>query len=213
MDSKRLKHYFAGLDLGQSKDFSALAVIERTGAASDDHEYNCVFLKRWQLRTSYPSIVSETVSIMNSPEMQAYGEPVIVVDATGVGTPVVDLFRSERMKADLKTAQITSGADETHENGTYRVPKRNLVSVIQVPLQQGRLKVASMLPEASTLAGELQNFQVRVISDSASDTYGAWREGTHDDLVLAVALALWAAGSWKPRIIVNQPNYFSQTCY
>ncbi len=69
------------------------------------------------------------------------------------------------------------------ENGTYRVPKRNLVSVIQVPLQQGRLKVAYMLPEASTLAGELQNFHVKIISDSAL------------------------------RIIVKQPTYFSQTCY
>ncbi len=28
--------------------------------------------------------------------------------------------------------------------------------------------------------------------EQAHDSYGAWREGTHDDLVLAVALALWA---------------------
>ncbi|MEJ7861626.1 MAG: hypothetical protein WKF90_08310 [Pyrinomonadaceae bacterium] len=37
------------------------------------------------------------------------------------------------------------------------------------------------------------------INDSAHDTYGAWREGTHDDLVLAAALALWCAnGGVKP---------------
>ena len=36
------------------------------------------------------------------------------------------------------------------------------------------------------------------IIDNANDTYGAWREGTHDDLVLAVALAVWKA---------NQPIY------
>ena len=37
---------------------------------------------------------------------------------------------------------------------------------------------------------ELLSFQVK-ISVSGHDTYGAWREGTHDDLVLATALAVW----------------------
>lgn len=36
------------------------------------------------------------------------------------------------------------------------------------------------------------SFQVK-ITDAGNDTYGAWRDGTHDDLVLAVALACWAA--------------------
>jgi len=52
------------------------------------------------------------------------------------------------------------------------------------------LKIASQLPEADTLTRKLQNFQVK-ITGAANDTYGAWREGTHDDLVLAAALALW----------------------
>jgi hypothetical protein len=80
----------------------------------------------------------------------------------------------------------------TKDNGVTRVPKRNLVSTVQVYLQSGRLKIAGKLPEADTLARELQNFQVK-INDNAHDSYGAWREGTHDDLVLAVALALWTA--------------------
>jgi len=61
---------------------------------------------------------------------------------------------------------------------------------VQVYLQSKRLKIASQLPEADTLTRELQNFQVK-ITDAANDTYGAWREGTHADLVLAAALALW----------------------
>jgi hypothetical protein len=38
----------------------------------------------------------------------------------------------------------------------------------------------------------MTNFQVK-ISQTGHDSYGAWREGTHDDLLLAVALACWAA--------------------
>jgi hypothetical protein len=77
------------------------------------------------------------------------------------------------------------------DNGISYVPKRDLVSVVQVALQTERLKIASALPEAEALVRELQNFQVKISLDTAHDSYGAWRDGTHDDLVLAVALAVW----------------------
>ena len=73
------------------------------------------------------------------------------------------------------------------------MPKRDLVATLAVAMQQGRLKVAAVLPEAALLQEELQNFQVKM-SVAGHDTYGAgddWREGVNDDLVLAVGLALW----------------------
>src|SRR5262245_44739878 len=33
---------------------------------------------------------------------------------------------------------------------------------------------------------------------AANETFGAWREGTHDDLVLAVALTVWSAERNQP---------------
>lgn len=38
---------------------------------------------------------------------------------------------------------------------------------------------------------ELEAFRVKVTA-SANETFGAWRERDHDDLVLATALAAWA---------------------
>jgi len=185
--------YFVGLDLGQSQDFSAIAVMERHGTAKDNYVFHCRHLERWKLRTSYPSIVADTVRMMNSPPMQSgRTRPMLAVDATGVGAPVIDLFKRERMKATLKPIQIIGGANVSSEFGMTRVPKRDLVSTVQVYLQNGRLKIAEQLPEAETLTRELQNFSVK-ITDAANDIYGAWREGTHDDLVLAASLALWAA--------------------
>jgi len=185
--------YFVGLDLGQSQDFSAIAVMERHGTAKDDYVFHCRHLERWKLRTSYPAIVADTVRMMNSPQMQSgRTRPMLAVDATGVGAPVIDLFKRERMKATLKPIQIIGGANVSSEFGMTRVPKRDLVSTVQVYLQNGRLKIAEQLPEAETLTRELQNFSVK-ITDAANDIYGAWREGTHDDLVLAASLALWAA--------------------
>jgi hypothetical protein len=43
---------------------------------------------------------------------------------------------------------------------------------------------------AATLVRELQNFQVKITA-AANETFGVWRDGQHDDLVLAVALASW----------------------
>jgi hypothetical protein len=50
--------------------------------------------------------------------------------------------------------------------------------------------IARSLPDAATLVRELQNFQVK-ITVAANETFGVWRDGQHDDLVLAVALASW----------------------
>jgi hypothetical protein len=85
----------------------------------------------------------------------------------------------------------------TRDGDVWNVPKRDLAGVVQVALQSRRLKVAAELPDAPVLMAELANFRVK-ISLASHDSYGAgtgeeWRENPHDDLVLAVAIALWAA--------------------
>jgi hypothetical protein len=49
-----------------------------------------------------------------------------------------------------------------------------------------------LVPE---LVKELENFKVKVSTRTAHDSYEAWRESDHDDLVLALALACW----WRER--------------
>lgn len=185
--------YFLGLDLGKSQDYSALAIIERHGAG-DDAIFHARHLQRWPLGTSYPAIVGSVTEILRRAPLASVGrgEPpvMLAVDQTGVGAPVVDMFRREKMHAEMQAIVITGGDEVNWSGGAARVPKRELVSIVQVLLQTERLKIAPALSEAATLTKELQNFQVK-ITDNAHDTYGAWREGTHDDLVLAVALALW----------------------
>lgn len=59
-------------------------------------------------------------------------------------------------------------------------------------MQGRRLTVAKSLPFAEALVEELQNFQVKV-TEAAHETFGALGDGYHDDLVLAIMLAAWAA--------------------
>ncbi len=50
---------------------------------------------------------------------------------------------------------------------------------------------------------ELQNFKIK-FTRAGNDTYEAWRESDHDDLVLAAAMAAWF-GEKKLWSILNPP--------
>lgn len=202
-----MHNFVVGLDLGQAADYTALAVLElvpqfavedvvhRThglpvplvarARVEKPSRFDCRHLHRYALGTRYPEIVESVASMLSTPQLRGAA---LVVDGTGVGRPVVDMFREAGLKPVPVT--ITGGIAESHSDGYWHVPKRNLVGAVQAPLQDGRLKFAEGMPLVDTLVQEMLNFQVK-ITTSANDTYGAWREGTHDDLILAVMLAAW----------------------
>jgi len=184
--------YFVGLDLGQAQDFTALCVLERhypRWAAAELPDYHVSYLHRWPLGTAYPSIVADVKTLAGSPPLR--GQASIAVDQTGVGRAVVDLLRRAPVPGTLVPILITAGHAVTRgEDGSRHVPKKELVSALQVLLQTHRIKIARSLPDAEVLAKELENFRVK-ITVAANELYEAWREGQHDDLVLAVAMAAW----------------------
>ena len=188
-------YYYLGLDLGQAQDYTAICVAERLEppsignlATRSGASYQVRHLERCPLGTPYPRIVARVLELVSQSPLQ--GAVTIVADATGVGAAVIDLLRDAPVGAPLHAVTITGGDTVAHDGLNYRVPKRDLVGVLQVLLQSERLKVAQVLPEAGTLVRELLNFRV-TINANAHDSYAAWREGVHDDLVLATALACW----------------------
>lgn len=181
-----MARYTVGLDLGQAQDFSAMVTLEQERTRSD-----AVDIRRWPIGTPYPQIVADVEKHRTLPALSAAP---LVVDGTGVGRGIVDLFRVSGARR-LVPVLITSGAHaHQDEFGYWLVPKKELVGAVQVGLQSRTLKIAASLPEAKTLLHELTQFQAK-ITDAANVVTGAWREGQHDDLVLALALALW----WVPR--------------
>ncbi len=189
--------YVVGLDLGKSMDYTAVAILEVFGAPPEAN-YHCRHLQRFKLGTSYPHIV-DVVREMCRREPLLSSKPTLAVDQTGVGNAVVDIFKQAKLNADLQPILIHGGDNAVREDGVWRVPKRELVGSTQVALQTGRLKIAAELPEVSILTQEMQTFQVG-ISQSGFDSYNA-RTGAHDDLVLALAMALWLAHRTPRRIL------------
>lgn len=197
---------FLGLDLGQSKDYTALAVLERVPPplievreglygikrvpSKEPPALHVRHLERFPLGTRYPVIVDAVSNRMHALTNSAAGRPTLIVDKTGVGAPVVDLFDAAGLEPQAIT--ITAGGEPTVVPGGWNTPKRDLVSVVQATLQTKRLRFAEALTGVSVLTQELLTFQYKITAN-ANDIYGAWREGTHDDMVLAVALAVWYA--------------------
>jgi phage terminase large subunit-like protein len=199
--------FVVGIDLGQVNDFTAIAVMEKVPQSTIEevvrvegnmtyrkmakvekppHLY-CRYLDRVDLGTKYPDIVKRTKARLAMPELKG---ATLVVDGTGVGRAVIDMFREAGMSP--KAVTITSGSAVNFDQGYWHVPKRDLVAAVQAPLQDKRLLFAEESPQNEVLVKEMTNFKIK-ITDSANDVYGTWRENEHDDLIFAVMLAAWWA--------------------
>ena len=187
--------YYSGLDLGQATDYTALAVAERTSQPNPSKPREEVYsfavrhLHRWPLGTPYPRVVADVKVLFADPPLKG---TVLAIDRTGVGRAVSDLFSAAAVTASMRPLTITAG----EKSSGMSVAKKDLVGAVQAPLQDRRLTIAERLPLARVLAAELAAFRVKV-TPAGNETFEAWRERDHDDLVLAVALALYV-GNVQP---------------
>ena len=212
--------HYVGLDLGQVSDYTALVSLRREQEYPDPPQvkavnsrqeleqlavkeppkaltparYYCNIAERFDRGTPYTTLVDNVGKLFSGSK---FAGQALVVDGTGVGRPVVDLFRRAKLNCRLIPVTITGGAAQAlgqvkiDEWGYWHVHKKELVGCVQVLLGTGRLEVAPGLRQASVLTHELKNFSYK-ISNTAHVSLEAWREQDHDDLVLALALAAWA---------------------
>jgi len=123
---------------------------------------------------------------------EPYFVPDLLVDATGVGGPVIDLIREPLRDRVCRLAVVTFTAGSRLEPGPahweLRMPKAHLVSRLQSLLQLNRIHMGDY-EEMRALARELADYELRV-TDNARVTAGAFKSGTHDDLATALGLAV-----------------------
>lgn len=197
--------YFLGVDLGQMQDPTALAVLHRVQRFRDKtslpgtpeyeredpvviSKYQVRHLERMPLGTDYLDVVARVRTILQHPDLS--GQTTLLVDATGVGRPVLDMMRRLGM-APIGVTKTGGQALSAVDTG-YNVPKHDLVAALQILFQSGRLEISRRLRDAETFLAELQGFSMK-ISQRGHDTYEAVRDQVHDDLVIAAALCAWYA--------------------
>jgi hypothetical protein len=186
--------FYFGLDLGQISDPSAAIILEAYRDA-DEPSYAVRHIEQFRLGTSYPRMVEAVGALLDREPLA--GDCTLTIDHTGVGRPVYDMFVAEgRQPIGVTITGGTFWGKEPTDPYQWHVSKIMLVGTVQRFLQSGRLRIGAKLPHAGTLQKELRDFRVK-ISKAAHETYDA-REGAHDDLVLALAIALFVAEN-QPR--------------
>lgn len=181
-----IDRFIVGLDIGQSRDYTALVVLQVD--PMNVKRFRLVNMQRVR-ELLFPQVADWVGERLDN--LSTHGHYDLIVDATGVGPAVTDLL-IERGRP-FKGVKIHGGDHEKFLDGYYRIPKRNLVNNLQVLFHSGRLRIQRNLKHATTLRDELITFKMKVNTVTAHDSYSAWREGEHDDLVLATALAAWGA--------------------
>lgn len=190
-----------GCDIGQKVDPTTIVVVEAFPADRSGRRSECKFvarhLERLPIGTTYPDVAARIAQIVRSLESRPAPAHLsaprlsLVIDATGVGRPVVDIVRDTLLESrcHVKPVTFTHGDQLNTSSREWRVGKAYLVSRLQVLLQTRRIKLPTDHPEAQAMAQELTNYELKV-SEDGNDRYGAFRTGTHDDLVTALGLAV-----------------------
>lgn len=149
-------------------------------------------LERLPLQTPYPKVVKRIEEItFKIKEMEK--EPLIYVDSTGVGQPVIDMMEASNIKGIIYAVYFTHGDRLSVQGYQFTLGKAYLVSRLQALLQSGRVHLPNT-QESENLARELLDYEIHV-DEKANDTYGAFKVGSHDDLVTALGLAVF----YEPR--------------
>jgi len=193
--------YLIGCDLGETTDYTAISLTERATVYRDDkdtfiHEYRVRYLKRFRGESTYPIIVQHLVKMFLKPEISLDGY--LLVDQTGVGRAVIEMMRAEKLNPIGIT--ITGGTQVTETPDGFNVPKKDLVSALLVLFQTGQIRIAAELPDADVLKGELENFRVKVNPRTGHESFEAWKDSDHDDMVISLAMPIWYASEYMPTL-------------
>ena len=191
-DNTPQERILIGLDLGEVKDYTALSALQMTKHPTDAgghaRRYTCRLLLRWPLHTAYETIIEHVHAIALNLPMP----PELVIDTTGAGRPVAQMFRKARLPIKRFVPVIITGGTKVIQepDGYWHVAKGELVSCVLAAMQSGRLKVSPQLKECQTLIRDLQRFRRKINISTHNESFEAWRTRDHDDTVLATALAV-----------------------
>ena len=197
------EHYYVGVDLGQARDPSAIAILEYSeskGPNRDPVTHAFPLIERLALRqverlplgAEFSAVARRVGQIARdlanvAPYRYRCQTPVtIVVDATGVGRPVVEMIRKERLNsAQVVPVMITGGSESHSTKGFWHVPKTELMMRLATMVDRGEFVVAGNLNHKDDWLAEMESVKVGSL------------EGNPDDMVIATALACWRARRGK----------------
>lgn len=204
--------FHLGCDLGKQADFTAICFLQKRtpvdgrGRPNAKPNYEILTMKRFDLKTPYTEIVKQISNRLRREPFDSFQDNFgnvrprkvpthLCFDQTGTGAAVAELLKNDKFLENrlesLTGINITSGREMSEGSDFLNVPKKDLIFAAVVAFEQGDLQFAGDMPELSLLIEELQSFEMKFTA-KGNDIYNA-KSGKHDDLVLALSLAIWSA--------------------
>jgi len=164
--------YVLGVDLGKSLDWTVLTMV-------DKQSNKVVYWERYQ-KIDWVLNKDRIVSAAKK-----YNNARIIIDATGNGSPIVDMLTRSGLMVD---AFVFTGS-----NARTGKSKMDLLDKLSIYIQERGI----LIPNEQQLIDELEAFGQEV-TDSGNIVYSA-PTGMHDDCVCSLALSVWGLFSVKPQ--------------
>jgi len=209
---KKSTSLFAGLDLGGSMDYHALAIVEGTGTEHtvkvpymrpayprpckatrlETYEalpatYAVSWLQRWPLGTRFSDVVEDVKERTKG--------CFLVMDASGGGGNAWAMSEQKGLRS--LPMIITSGEQGRVTDDAAFIPRNDLLMRLRTAMDNGDLAIAQSLELAPELGKELRGIQER--RGRSGRLTLQHEDAAHDDLVLSVAMAVWLAEFWFGR--------------
>jgi hypothetical protein len=187
-----LNELFVGIDVGKRQDHTAIVALEFSLSQAETRD-PVTYAARTQPQLlvrhaeslplgsdhlDLPARLRSVIASLPGPFKAIH----LIIDATGEST-LIEVLRRDRWLAayPLRPVAITGGYHTSQLSGGYQgIPRPDLLTRLRTAFHTGRLS----LPEAPGLA-ELESELVAFRTDG--------HQSTHDDLVFALALAVWLA--------------------
>ena len=179
--------FVIGLDLGQSVDPSALAVIDTADGMLDVRHLD-------RFKPKHPNLNDVIDVLMDLLEAKpVLLDSALAFDAAGIGRAFEPRLLSSAVAGLVPIYPLVACSGwrpAGQKKGVIFLPKSGLVDVFTKAMESGRLRVAD-LPLAAVLRHELSVYEERELPDGRR-SWGAKR-GEHDDVLSACQLAVWLA--------------------
>lgn len=180
-----------GARIGQRHESSAVCVVESEERLIEgrrqDH-FLVRHLERIPAGASFTTIAKRIGEVTAEVYSRTQTPPDLFVDATGLGQPVLDLVEREATHGWVIGAYFNHGDQRDLDAGIVKLGKAWLVARLQTLLQEDKLHLPRTR-DAEDLAEDLLSFEINLAAD-ASDRPGGFVVGRHDDLVVALGLAV-----------------------
>ncbi len=200
------KDFILGVDLAKRYDRTAFTLLERTPLdvpVPEDEELpdtdplllrlaGCYQPPRG---TAYEVVAKYAGRLVNCDFLR--GRTQVVLDLTGVGQAVLELFYQQPWLDELTwSVTITPGQRVSRRAPMeWGVPKKDLVDAVLINLQRKRL-VACPLDgwDMEVCRKQMFAFKRKVDPKTLYASFEAIDEATHDDAVLSLCLGCWLSG-------------------